>query len=233
MKRKLILLIGCVLLAVQAIAQTENKKEVFTIEKKTTEVKPISNPIQQITGLDKLLLPKLKEPNTSFDTTTNSLRIKLPPLYYGNSAIIPFYKRMFFYLEGVQKQYLNLASYNLAYFAMGLRLNSKLNLTGGLLAVKQFTNRSPYGIEIERSGAKLNLNYSITNQLDFNIWGQYLTGSSLNSPVDVILPQTGTGASMVLNLGGGSQFGIGAEYQRDDKKEQWNYNAGGKLKLNF
>ena len=33
MKRKLILLIGCVLLAVQAIAQTENKKEVFTIEK--------------------------------------------------------------------------------------------------------------------------------------------------------------------------------------------------------
>lgn len=231
MKRKLILLIGCVLLAIQAIAQTENKKEVFTKEKKTTEVKPINKPIQPIGVDSKLMLPELKEPKTSFDTTTNSLRIKLPPLYYGHSAIFPLYKRVFFYLEGEQKQYLNLASYNLAYFAMGLRLNSKLNLTGGLLAVKQFTNRSPYGID--RSGARLNLNYSITNQLDFNIWGQYLTGSSLNSPVDVMLPQTGTGASMVLNLGGGSHFGVGAEYQRDEKKEQWNYNAGGKLKLNF
>lgn len=115
--------------------------------------------------------------------------------------------------------------------ALGWRFNSKLNITGGLLVIKQFSNHLPYGID--RSGVRFNLNYSITNQLDFNMWGQYLMGSSLNSPVDVMLPQTGTGASMVLNLGGGSQFGVGAEYQRDEKKEKWNYNAGGKLKLNF
>lgn len=233
MKRKILLIMSCVLLTVQAMAQSENKKEVLTKEKKQTTINQelINNPIQPI-GVDaKMMLPDYKEPKTSFDTTTNRISIKLPPQYYGNSAIFPYGKRMFFYLEGEQKRYLNLASYNLAYMALGWRFNSKLNVTGGLLAIKQFSNHLPYGID--RSGVRFNLNYSITNQLDFNMWGQYLTGSSLNSPVDVMLPQTGTGASMVLNLGGGSQLGVGAEYQRDEKKEKWNYNAGGKLKLNF
>lgn len=213
--------------------KVRKKKEVLTKEKKQTIINQelINNPIQPI-GIDtKMMLPDYKEPKTSLDTTINSLSVKLPPLYYGNNAIFPFYKKMFFYLEGEQKRYLNLASYNLAYMALGWRFNSKLNVTGGLLAIKQFSNHLPYGTD--RSGVRFNLNYSITNQLDFNMWGQYITGSSINSPTDNLLPQTGTGASMVLNLGGGSQFGVGAEYQRDVKKEKWNYNAGGKLKLNF
>lgn len=233
MKRKILLIMSCVLLTVQAMAQSENKKEVLTKEKKQTIINQelINNPIQPI-GIDtKMMLPDYKETKTSFDTTTNRISLKLPPQYYGNSAIFPYSKQMFFYLEGQQKRYLNLASYNLAYMALGWRFNSKLNINGGLLAIKQFSNHLPYGID--RSGVRFNLNYSITNQLDFNMWGQYLTGSSLNSHFDVMLPQTGTGASMVLNLGGGSQLGVGAEYQRDEKKEKWNYNAGGKLKLNF
>ncbi len=233
MKRKILFILSCILLTVQAMAQSEDKKEILTKEKKQTAINQelINNPIQPI-GIDaKMMLPDYKEPKTYFDTTTNSIRLKLPPQYYGNSAIFPYSKKMFFYLEGEQKHCLNLASYNLAYIALGWSFNSKLNVTGGLLAIKQFSDHLPYGID--RSGVRFNLNYSITNQLDFNMWGQYLTGSSLNSPVNVILPQTGTGASMVLNLGGGSQFGVGAEYQRDDKKEKWNYNAGGKLKLNF
>ena len=266
MKRKIIILIGCALLAVQAIAQTENKKDDLTKEKKQTAInkefinnsfqpirvdttlllpelkkpKPtntttvseqkIHNPFQPIEIDTILLLPELKELKTNDTTIVSKLEIQLPP-YCDNKGIFPIHKKMFFYLENEQKQYLNLASYNLVYFALGLQHNNKLDLTGGLLVVKQFTNRSPYAVG--RSGARFNLNYSITNQLDFNIWGQYLTDSFLNSPADVMLPQTGTGASMVLNLGGGSQFGINAEYQYDDKKKKWNYNSGGKLKLNF
>lgn len=233
MKRKILLTIGCAVVAFQVMAQTENKKKILSKEKKQTTINQefINTPIQPI-GIDtKMMLPDHKEPKTSFDTTTHRLRLNLPPVYYGNHAVFPFYKRMFFYLEGDQKQYLNLASYNMAYMALGWRFNSKLNVTGGLLAIKQFSNHLPYGTD--RSGVRFNLNYAITNQLDFNMWGQYITGSSINSPVDVMLLQTGTGASMVLNLGGGSQFGVGAEYQRDDRKEKWNYNAGGKLKLKF
>lgn len=115
--------------------------------------------------------------------------------------------------------------------AMGYRVGRKLNLSGGVLAIKQFTNHESYGID--RTGLRLNLSYSITKELDFNIWGQYITSSPIRTPSDFLLPQTGTGASVMLDLGGGSQLGIGAAYQYDDKKERWDYQSGGKLKLNF
>lgn len=98
MKRKILFILSCALLTVQAMAQSENKKEILTKEKKQTAINQelINNPIRPI-GIDtKMMLPDYKEPKTSFDTTTNSLRLKLPPLYYGNNAIFPFYKKMFF-----------------------------------------------------------------------------------------------------------------------------------------
>lgn len=233
MKRKMIFLIGCVLLTVQSIAQTENFQKDLPKERKQSAInKELRNNSLQPIGVDTMLFsPKLKGAKSAIDTTiVSKLNIQLPP-HYGNKVIFPFHKKMFFYLENEQKQYLNLASYNLIYSALGFRCNNKLDLTGGLLIMKQFTNRSPHAIG--RSGTRFNLNYSITNQLDFNIWGQYLTGSIFNSPTDAMLPQTGAGASMVLNLGGGSQFGIDTKCQYDDKEKKWNYNSGGKLKLNF
>lgn len=235
MRLKLLLILSCVLLTVQAIAQSEKRNIERTKEKNqtTTNQELINLPIHPIGIETKTMLPDYthNQPTTSFDTTSNSLKIGTPHLYYGNNAIFPISKKMFLYVEGDQKRYLNLASYNLAYLALGWRFNSKLNLTGGLLAMKQFTNASLNGVD--RSGVRFNLNYSITNQLDFNIWGQYVTGSSINSPVDNLLPQTGTGTSMVLNLGGSSQFGICAEYKRDEKIDKWDYNAGGTLKMDF
>jgi hypothetical protein len=223
------------LLTVQTMAQSENKGKELNKEKKqmTTNQEIINIPIQPVGIEAKMMLPdnKQNEPKTSFDTTSNSLKIRVPHICYGNNDMFPISNKIFFYVEGDQKRYLNLANYNLAYLALGWRFNSNLNLTGGLLAIKQFTNASLLGVD--RSGFRFNVNYSITNQLDFNIWGQYITGSSINSSVDNLLPQTGAGASMVLNLGGGSQFGVGAEYKKDENKEKWNYNAGGKLKLNF
>jgi len=225
MKLNILFIISCVLLTVQAMAQNENKQATINHEL-------IINPIQPIGVNAQLVSPEYKEPKVCLDTTTiNRFKLELSPQYHGNSAIFPFYGKMFFYLEGEQKQYKNLACYDLAYMALGWRFNGKLNLTGGLLAVKQYINNSPYGIY--RSGGRFNLNYALTNQLDFNMWGQYLTGNFINSPTDFQLPQTGTGASMVLNLGGGSEFGVGAEYQYDNKKEKWNYQSGGKLKFNF
>lgn len=148
-----------------------------------------------------------------------------------NSDTLSLGKRLFFQLEAEHEQYPNLASFHAAYMAMGYRVGRKLNLSGGVLAIKQFTNHESYGID--RTGLRLNLSYSITKELDFNIWGQYITSSPIRTPSDFLLPQTGTGASVMLDLGGGSQLGIGAAYQYDDKKERWDYQSGGKLKLNF
>lgn len=169
---------------------------------------------------------------TTVDTTqVSDLGVRIQDGSYSNGAIFPFSRNMFFYLQNDQQNHTNLAGYNLAYMATGWQINDKLSLTGGLLAVKQFTNTLRYGVD--RVGVKFSVNYAITNQLDFNIWGQYLTGSSLDSPVDFMLPQTGTGASMVLNFGKGSQFGLGTEYLLDDKNDKSNYKSGGKLKLSF
>lgn len=236
MKPKMLFILLCILLTVQAMAQSENKKKDLTQEKKQTIIykEPSNIPIRSTSADAKMILPDYKQNDikTSFDTTSNSPKIKvLNQHYFGNNAIFPISNKMFFYIEGDQKSYLNLASYNLAYLALCWRFNNRLNLTGGVIAMKQFTNTSLYGVD--RSGIRFNLNYSITDQLVFNIWGQYITGSPIYSPIDYLLPQTGTGTSMVLNLGGGSQLGIGAEYKKDENKDKWNYNAGGKLKFNF
>lgn len=234
MKRKILLIIGFVMIALQAMAQGENKNKILNNEKNQTIInQELINQSVQSTGVDaQLMFLNNNEPKKTFDTTAiSNLKLDLSPINNSNRGFFPFYKNISFYLESEQKRYLNLASYNLAYMAVGWGLNSKLNLTGGLLAVKQFTNQVPYGFD--RSGARLNLSYSITNQLEFNMWGQYITGSSINSANDFLLPQTGTGAAVILNLGGASQVGVGAEYQYDDKKEKWNYQSGGKLKLKF
>jgi len=234
MKLKILLIIGFGMIALQTMAQGENKKKALNNEKNQTTINhELINQSIQSTGVDaQLMFLNNKEPKKTIDTTSiSNLKLNLSPLHNSNRGFFPFYKNISFYLESEQKRYPNLASYNLAYMAIGLRLNSKLNLTGGLLAMKQFTNQAPFGVDC--SGARFNLNYSITNQLEFNMWGQYITGSSINSANDFLLPQTSTGASVILNLGGASQVGVGAEYQYDDKKEKWNYQSGGKLKLKF
>lgn len=232
MKRKVFFIIGCVFITIQVMAQSENKHKTLTKDRKPTSVKSINKPIQPIKSETKLLLPEYMELKSSHDTALyNTNAPNILPVNYNHTDIFPLYKRWFIFLEGDQKQYLNLASCNLAYMALGFRFNKKLNITGGLLAMKQFTNASLYGID--RSGTRFNLNYALTNQLEFNLWGQYLTGSTLENPTDNFLPQTGTGASMVLYLGTGSQIGFGAQYQYDNKKDKWNYQSGGKVSVNF
>lgn len=233
MIRKILFILVGIWIAVQATAQTADKKEILTKEKKQATLNPETiNKSIPLPGKDrKLSLPDYKEPAVLPDTiNVSKLPVQVTP-FYGNNGMFPLAGKMFFYLEGGEKQYLNFTTYHLAYMALGWRFNNRLNLTGGILAVKQFGTRFPYGTD--RSGTRFNLNYTITSQLEFNMWGQYLTGHPLGSPADLLLPQTGTGASMILNLGNGSQIGIGAEYQYNSRKEQWDYQSGGKLKVKF
>lgn len=232
MKRITVLIIGSMFIAMQAIAQTEDKKELIIKDKRLENTDFINKPIQSIGIENKTLSIDHPALSPAFDSTTMShANYELNPINYNRSGIFPLYKRLFVFLEGEQKSYLNLASYNLAHTALGWQINNRLSLRGGVLAIKQFTNNSLHGTD--RSGAKFNINYFATDRLEFNIWGQYLTDSYQTSNMDYLLPQTGVGASATVHLGGGSQFGVGTEYQYDKQKEKWNYNSGGKLKLNF
>lgn len=234
MKQTILFITGYVLITFHAMAQSENNKDILTTDKKQTIINQelINIPMQPI-GVDArtMHLDYLKTQNSTSSATISKSTLKISPQHYGNNGILPLYKGIFFYAKGEQKQYQNLASFNLAYVALGFKPNSKLKLTGGLLAVKQFTNHLPYGTD--RSGARFSINYAITNQLDLNTWGQYLTDSPMSPTISNLLPQTSSGASLVLNFGKGSQFGISTEYQYDKKKEKWNYQSGGKLNLKF
>lgn len=232
MKRITVMIIGSMFIAIQAIAQTENEKKLITKDKQLENIDFINKPLQSI-GLENKVLP-IDHPalSPSLDSITMSnVNYKLNFMNYSQNGIFPLYKQLFVFLEGERKSYLNLASYNLAHAALGWQINNRLSLRGGLLAVKQFTNNTLHGTD--RSGAKFNINYFALEWLEFNIWGQYLTNSYQNSQIDFLLPQTSGGASATVHLGGGSQFGVGTEYQYDKQKEKWNYNSGGKLKLNF
>ncbi|WP_270516602.1 hypothetical protein [Sanguibacteroides sp. AM78-02pH3A] len=228
MKRKILFIIACVLMTIQAMAQNEKKKEILSIEKKTTMNKPIS----LIKSSHKLFPTDHKGLKTIFyNRATGKEDIRLFPVNYRHAGLYSFNKRLFVFLAGEQKQYLNLASYNLAYMALGWRLNNKLSLTGGVLAIKQFTNASLYGAD--RSGIRFNLDYSITDRLECRIRGQYFIGSALNTPVDFLFPRSGIETSIILNLGGGSQIGIGSQYLYDNKKEKWSYQSGGNVSVKF
>lgn len=235
MRLKILYIPLCLLLAVPATAQNETMRKVQTKEKKESAIntESINKTIKPIGNKTETMLPyyKEKEEERAIERESIRLKISIPHQYYGNNAILPFTNKIYFYLESDNKRYINLTNYNLAYLAIGSQLNSNLSLTGGLIAMRQYMNASRQGSD--RSGVRLNLNYAITTQLAFKIWGEYITGSSIDSPLDNLLPQTGIGSSLILNLGGGSQLDIGAEYRKDENKEKWNYNAGGKLKLNF
>ncbi len=233
MIRKILLLIGCVLITVQASAQSENKKENKSeVKKDTTYHGSAYIPNLSIREDAKPLLPDHPQAEFAFDRVRNDdLKTAFTSIYYNNKSIFPFKKRIFVILKGEKIQYLNLANYNLAHISIGFRLTDKIFATTGLLAIKQFTSHSVYGVD--RSGSSFGLHYTFTNQLELKIWARYLSSTPFHSPTDFLFPQTGTGASMTLKLGEGSQVDIGSQYQYDPKKEKWNYQSGGKISINF
>lgn len=233
MKREIALIFGSLFMIMQVMAQTQTEQKLIINDKQQMDYRELKmNPTQNI-GVEQQTLP-INQPASrpSLDAGMMS-RIKYNPTLfnYNKDGTYPIHKNLFILLAVERKAYLNLVSYRLAHAALGWQINENIALTGGLLAIKQFTNNSPFGTD--RSGAKFSFNYSINGNVKLNIWGQYLSDSHQNSYTDFSLPQTGTGGSATLNLGGGSRVGVETEYQYDKLNKQWNYQSEGKVSLNF
>ena len=159
-----------------------------------------------------------------------SVQLSTLPDYIHNSTF-PINKRLFLFLEGEKCTYLNFAGYTLLQGAFGVKLNSHFSITGGLLAIKQFSALLPYGLD--RSGVKFILNYNLNDKANFSIWNQYITDgdNKVANNSNLFMPQTGSGAAAAFKIGRNSQIGISTQYQFDDQQKKWNQESKAKVQL--
>lgn len=150
---------------------------------------------------------------------------------YSRNDIFAISKHTFIFLEGEKYTYQNLGSYISAFGAVGLKINSKLSIMGGLLALKQFTGMH----SSDRSGTRFLFRYQLNDRVNFDIWGQYLTDvlNDASRSSYRLLPKTEAGAAATMKIGNNSQVGVTTRYQYDPYKEKWNSESSGNVKINF
>lgn len=150
---------------------------------------------------------------------------------YSRNDIFAISKHTFIFLEGEKYTYQNLGSYISVFGAVGLKINSKLSIMGGLLALKQFTGMH----SSDRSGTRFLFRYQLSDRVNFDIWGQYLTDvlNDASRSSYRLLPKTEAGAAATMKIGNNSQVGVTTRYQYDPYKEKWNSESSGNVKINF
>jgi len=239
---RLLSLLGFFLITLQLLAQTEDPQKTLNIRKKSSESIPTQNYNKENSnykigadkiGLEKMEKPKIPITKDSIQINFNvqpTVQLALPPDYI-NNAIFPIYKRMFLFLEGEKCTYQNFAGYTSMQGALGLKLNNHFSITGGLLAIKQFSVLLPYGFD--RSGVKFILNYNLNDKANFSIWNQYITDgdNKVANNSNLLMPQTGSGASAAFKIGKNSQIGVSTQYQFDDQQKKWNQESKAKVQL--
>lgn len=229
MRKTVLLAFGFLLLTVECIAQSETKLPTTIPELNKTEL----NGIRAYNAM----LDKQRFPLETLRPDTSAIHIPPPTLsLFSNnnqSGIFPVANRTFTYLESERQVYTGLADYHLVHIALGRRIGEKLSVTGGLLALKQFSYYSLSGIG--RLGFKLNVNFLLNDKWTFNAWGQYLSSYSSSFPqVPVmLLPQTGTGASITFKPVENVQIGVVTQYLFDSQSKKWSYESNGIVQLNF
>ena len=238
---RILSLFGFILMALPLLAQTEDTNNTIKPRKKS------SDNIQTLNynnansnykmdadkiAFEKMEKPQLSNPKDSIQLNFNEQSTVQPVLPdYINNATFPVYKHLFLFLEGERCTYLNFAGYTSMQGALGLKLNNHFSITGGLLAIKQFSALLPYGLD--RSGVKFILNYNLNDKANFSIWNQYITDgdNKVANNSNLFMPQTGSGAAAAFKIGRNSQIGISTQYQFDDQQKKWNQESKAKVQL--
>ncbi|MFO7844529.1 MAG: hypothetical protein R6V16_12030 [Bacteroidales bacterium] len=85
-------------------------------------------------------------------------------------------------------------------------------------------------------GGNFILHYKITNKLQFQTWGQYVTPGNSSDPVfkmRTVFPTTKFGTGLQYNSNNQSTVKVGVEYEYDSSDKVWKAKSGGKLLLKF
>jgi len=234
-------LLGFLLITLPLLAQTTDTNKTLKIREKSPEsIQPLNynkeNSNYKIDadkiGFEKMEKPKIPITKDSIQINFNEqpiVQLALPD--YINNAIFPIYKRLFLFLEGEKCTYQNFLGYTSMQGALGLKLNNHFSITGGLLAIKQFSVLLPYGFD--RSGIKFIINYNLNDKANFSIWNQYITDgdNKVANNSNLFMPQTGSGAAAAFKIGRNSQIGVSTQYQFDDQQKKWSQESKAKVQL--
>ena len=240
---RILSLFAFLLLTLPLLAQTEPANKTLKIRKESLGSIPTLNNNKENSSYkmdaakmdtdkinkSRIIISKDSFVQINFNGQT-SVQLSTLPDYIHNSTF-PINKRLFLFLEGEKCTYLNFAGYTLLQGAFGVKLNSHFSITGGLLAIKQFSGLLPYGID--RSGMKVILNYNLNDKANFSIWNQYITDcdSKAADNSNLFMSQTGSGATATLKIGKNSQIGLSTQYQFDDQQKKWSQESKAKVQL--
>lgn len=85
-------------------------------------------------------------------------------------------------------------------------------------------------------GSNFLLHYAITDKLQFQTWGQYITpGNSFDPTLNmrIFFPTTNFGAGLQYDSNENTKIKVGIEYQYDQSDKTWKPESGGKVLLKF
>ena len=85
-------------------------------------------------------------------------------------------------------------------------------------------------------GSNFLLRYAITNKLQFQTWGQYVTPGNSSDPtfnMRTFFPTTNFGAGLQYDSNEKTKIKVGIEYQYDQSDKTWKPESGGKVLLKF
>jgi len=85
-------------------------------------------------------------------------------------------------------------------------------------------------------GSNFLLHYAITNKLQFQTWGQYVTPGNSSDPtfnMRTFFPTTNFGTGLQYDSNEKTKIKVGIEYQYDQSDRTWKPESGGKVLLKF
>ena len=85
-------------------------------------------------------------------------------------------------------------------------------------------------------GSNFLLRYTITNKLQFQTWGQFVTPGNSPDPtfnMRTFFPATNFGAGLQYDSNKKTKVKVGIEYQYDQRDKTWKPESGGKVLLKF
>lgn len=251
-KRIRILLFLAFLPIASIFAQSvEDKQKVdiqsnFTVkaEEQILSVDPIKPELS-----DKINRKVIIEPSSPSEITPINASVGISPLNYSypmllkNNPILTdfhrfqqnrIYKQFSFVGNGVQKSYIGLGEYISLNGAIRWMPSQRMAIDAGGIVSRQFYIASPL-FRQDIMGVNTRIQYAPVNNIRLNMWGQYVfSGEEYPfSFYNSLFPHTGVGTSISVDLKRDTEMSVGAEYQYDNKSQNWKFNSSGRVSIGF